>query len=582
MQDNDNRPDAEGVGGDVAAFLLDQRRILELVAAEEPMVECLETICRTIPSKITGARGCILLANKSGTLFEIIIAPDLPEDFGTALQDAPINDSKIGTCGEAVFRGVRVVCSNISDSEGRWSIPWRSLCLANGIRACVSQPILGPAKEVVGSFMLCLPEARSPTDWETRAVDFGCYVAAIVIASHHSRKSLHEGEQRLGQVFESAMDYAILAMDPEGIVTLWSPGAEALFGWGATEAIGRHFSFIFTEEDRHEGRPEQEIDTALRTGAAEDERWKKRKDGSQFFASGIVRPVFNREGKHTGFTKICRDRTERKERQEAQLEKERLRDEMTKVLESRVEERTSELREALRDLTSEAAERRKLEVEREKLLQRLVTSREEERSRIAMVLNENLSQHMVALKMRMERLTKLPGKSGPGEDDNWSDLSDLSREVESFITAVQAQAWALRPPELDHLGLEVAIRNYASIWMSETSIAVDLKTDGWDDFRMSSDVEIALYRVVQESLANVARHARSRRVRIVLEHDPSIVVRIEDEGVGFSPDDVGEGLGLLEMRERISLLGGDLLVDSCPEKGTIVTARLPRAICERK
>jgi PAS domain S-box-containing protein len=115
-------------------------------------------------------------------------------------------------------------------------------------------------------------------------------------------------DELLRLVFESARDYAIFSIDPEGRVTSWNAGAERLLGYTAGEIIGQSATAIFTPEDRAAGVAQEECRRALATGRAEDDRWQQRKDGSRFFASGLTMPLADRR---LGFVKILRDRTER-------------------------------------------------------------------------------------------------------------------------------------------------------------------------------------------------------------------------------------------------------------------------------
>src|SRR5689334_11272483 len=114
-------------------------------------------------------------------------------------------------------------------------------------------------------------------------------------------------DELLRLVIESAHDYAIFSMDSEGLVTSWNSGAERLTGWSAEEIVGRTADVIFTPEDRADGGPEQEREQAFATGRAEDERWQQRKDGTRFWASGLMMQL---EDRSQGVTKILRDRTE--------------------------------------------------------------------------------------------------------------------------------------------------------------------------------------------------------------------------------------------------------------------------------
>jgi len=130
-------------------------------------------------------------------------------------------------------------------------------------------------------------------------------------------KHIPEGEQWLRMLIDSAEDYAIFAVSPDGKITSWNRGAEKVFGYRAEEIIGREFSVIFTAEDKENGVPKREIDRAQQAGYSPDERWHVRKDGSQFFVSGSVRPLKDTEGRTIGFLKVAHDITEqrRKERE---------------------------------------------------------------------------------------------------------------------------------------------------------------------------------------------------------------------------------------------------------------------------
>lgn len=129
---------------------------------------------------------------------------------------------------------------------------------------------------------------------------------------------IRESEQRYRLIVENAKDYAIFTTDPDGVVTGWPPGAEAVFGWTESEALGRNASFIFTHEDRMNGVPEQELERARQREWAPDVRWHLHKDGHQVFIDGVVRPIQN-GGRIQGFLKMGQDVTQRR-RHEIALE----------------------------------------------------------------------------------------------------------------------------------------------------------------------------------------------------------------------------------------------------------------------
>src|ERR1700730_5391879 len=124
--------------------------------------------------------------------------------------------------------------------------------------------------------------------------------------------ALRRSEERFRLLVEGAKDYAIFMLDPEGRVATWNSGAERIKGYCASEIIGRHFSSFYTEEDIHDGRPQRLLKQAARDGRIEDEGWRVRKDGSQFWASVTITAVRDATGKLIGFGKVTRDLTERR------------------------------------------------------------------------------------------------------------------------------------------------------------------------------------------------------------------------------------------------------------------------------
>jgi signal transduction histidine kinase len=139
---------------------------------------------------------------------------------------------------------------------------------------------------------------------------------------------------------------------------------------------------------------------------------------------------------------------------------------------------------------------------------------------------------------------------------------------------VRRIAVELRPKALDDFGLVPALERLRDTFAEQTGMRVDLETRLRE--RLPADVETALYRIVQEALTNIVKHAQASSVSIVLARQAGLVTAlIEDDGRGFGRDGGGEGLGLLGMRERLALLGGKLKVESSPGAGTTIVAEVP-------
>jgi PAS domain S-box-containing protein len=137
-----------------------------------------------------------------------------------------------------------------------------------------------------------------------------------ITAKREQETALFDSEQRFRMLVQGVRDYAIYMLDETGKVTNWNSGAEAIKGYTADEIVGQHFSRFYTDEDRARGEPQFALETALREGKYEREAWRVRKDGTPFWASVVLDPIYDENGKHVGFAKITRDITERKKAEE--------------------------------------------------------------------------------------------------------------------------------------------------------------------------------------------------------------------------------------------------------------------------
>lgn len=223
------------------------------------------------------------------------------------------------------------------------------------------------------------------------------------------------------------------------------------------------------------------------------------------------------------------------------------------------------------------AKRRAAEEARTQLLRRLVAAQEDERSRLSRELHDKMGQHLSALALNLE----LHKKSVPQAPDG-GQLDRLSELAEKLSQEVRDLAWELRPPELDQLGLKDALACYAEQWSRRSHIPVDFVSTGEAHGRLIPEAETALYRVCQEALTNVVRHAGASGVTLVLERSPEqMVLVVEDDGRGFDVDARAGGpggrrrLGMLGMKERVEFAGGSLSVESSAQTGTTVVARVP-------
>lgn len=217
--------------------------------------------------------------------------------------------------------------------------------------------------------------------------------------------------------------------------------------------------------------------------------------------------------------------------------------------------------------------------QRHRRAQRLLArAQDEERRRLARELHDGMAQHLAGLSIGLRALEP-PLAAADGGLPRLRALEALADEIGAEIHRVAA---ALRPVALDDLGLAAALATYVDEWSQRYGVEVDLAL-GCRARRLIPDLETAVYRIVQESLANVAKHAHAARVRVVVEEgEREVRVLVEDDGAGFDVDAVrtralssGSHVGLIGLEERGALLDGTVSIESTPGRGTRVSARLP-------
>jgi PAS domain S-box-containing protein len=211
-----------------------------------------------------------------------------------------------------------------------------------------------------------------------------------------------------------------------------------------------------------------------------------------------------------------------------------------------------------------------------KLAARLVSIREEERTRISREVHDELGQSLTAVKMDLAWLAgRLPREKGQMLDQMKERIRSTRQLAERLIQAVRRISTELRPGVLD-LGLGAAVEWQAQEFQARSGIQCKVRLPSQEVF--APDAATALFRIFQETLTNVARHAKATRVEVVLQKQRDrLVLQIRDNGRGFDQADpsLSKSLGLLGMRERAAILGGEVNISSAPRKGTTVTASIP-------
>lgn len=351
-----------------------------------------------------------------------------------------------------------------------------------------------------------------------------------------------EAEERFQRMAASVTD-AIVEIDDRACITFWNAAAERLFGFSPSEALGRPLHSLIAPQEHLEAFTKG-FDSFRGTGQGPlvgtvTEIEALRRDGTRFPVEVSVSAA--RHDDTWGAVGIVRDISERKRAEE-------------------------ELRENL-DLL------RRTDAERRRLLERLVGGQEEERRSLASDIYDGPLDKLSALGLRLSALRKLCSESAQLET-----IAQLEGILEQTIGSLRHLVFELLPPALERDGLAVALRVYLDEAANEAGFDYHLENDLVDE--PPPETRTILYRIAQEALNNVRKHARATRVDVLLEpREGGFFVRVQDDGTGFAPEEAAATLtgavGLTAMRERADMAGGWWRVESAPGRGTTVEFWLP-------
>jgi PAS domain S-box-containing protein len=372
----------------------------------------------------------------------------------------------------------------------------------------------------------------------------------------------------LAAIVDSSDD-AIVSKTLEGVITSWNAGAERLFGYTAKEAIGRHISMIIPSDRLDE---ETSILARLRQGDRIDhfDTVRLRKDGTALDVSLSISPVRNSTGKVIGASKIVRDVTGRKRVERELHESEQRFRTLADALDTQVQFRTQELRRRNAEILQQSDQLRDLSG-------RLMRTQDEERRRIARELHDSAGQNLAALGMTLTGLENDAKRDPARLSKSIKDAQDL---IQVLTQEIRTTSYLLHPPTLDESGLLSALRWYTDGLAERSGLSIELNIP--DELeRLVPEVELTIFRLVQECLTNVHRHSGSQTAVIRIAREPDkIYVEVQDHGKGMSQERLAEiqsqgvGVGIRGMRERVRQSQGELTIDS-NALGTKITAIFP-------
>ncbi len=369
---------------------------------------------------------------------------------------------------------------------------------------------------------------------EGGAVEYVIRTGVDVTDRETAQEQVRDSDAAVRTLLETAPD-AVMAHDAQGRILFVNAAAEAMFGYRRKELIGQPLAMLLPERfrQRHAGYVANFfLKPAIRPMGSGLDLFGLRKDGSEFPAD-IGLSYFRTKGGLLGVTFVA-DITARKKNQATMLQNQK----------------------ELQSLTA-----------------RLLSLQEAGDRDLARELHDDLSQKLAALGMEVSTLLQ---PSGP--PDSLPDrVRALSVRINDLAEGVHALSRRLHPAVLDELGLEAALREECVAFSTQAGIPCEVQSRGVP-ISLPEDVSLCLYRVAQESLRNIAKHAEATKVRVAISGEKArIGLRVEDTGDGFDLKEAKGrgGLGLISMEERVRLLNGKFTIESQPGEGTTVEVFLP-------
>ena len=533
------RPTPESAEGGTS--LNGERHVLELIATGAGLHDVLDALCRVIDEQ-SGLMSALFLLDRDARQLTLVAAPHVPDAWRRAVRSIAVSPTAT-SCGAAVHRREQVIVADVPASP--LFAAWRDVARAERIGAAWSTPFFSGNGDVLGTFAVIGHESGAPTDAQLRLVDRATHLASIAVERHQTEESLRESERRLRIVLD-ALPVGVVVVNPAGDIILSNPASRRIWSEvipSGPERWSRSKGWL--HDSGKEVEPGDWASARVLTSGESSINEVidiEAFDGIRKVIQNSAVPIRDAGGQITGAVVVNED------------------------ISARIA--------AERDLHNSLKQMRAV-------TGRLMRAQDDERRRIAQMLHETTAQDLAVLKMHLARLTR--SDAGWSEDDRAA-LTESVDLAERSIRGVRTLSYLLHPPFLDDAGLVSALRWYAAGFAERSDIAVHLDLPAAFE-RLPQEVETALFRVVQEALINIHRHAESPSAEIRLRIEGArLTLSIEDRGRGMPAELVaqlprgagGFGVGVAGMRERLEQLGGTLDIESSG-RGTVVRAQVPIA-----
>jgi PAS domain S-box-containing protein len=512
------------------ALVNSEHRVLERIASGAPLGEILETLVRLVEEQAQGMRCAVLLVDVEQQRLRFAAAPNIPTDYKAGIDPFLRIAPNMGACGTAAFLR-KPVYTKDTGIDALWE-DCRDIAVRNGLRAIWSTPIISDDNGVLGTFAMYYGEPRLPSTDHIQLIDMATQMARVAIEARRD-------EELLRTIFKSAPS-GMAITDLAGNIVRVNPAFARLVGYTEAELLGRTIADLTHEDDTPQDTTLiDELLCGKREHFVIDKR-HRRKDGKVIWGHHTVVLLRGSVDEPSYIVALVENITERKQAQD--------------------------------ELQRSAAELQALSL-------RLVEVQESERRELSRELHDRIGRNLTALGINLEILRTQ--SAGDQFAIFQSRLQDSKALVESTADAIQDVMTELHPPMLDEHGLRCALDWYAKEFANRTGISAAVQGDGLT-VRGSPQADTAFFRIAQEALNNVAKHARATHIDIGLEHSATErIMSVLDNGSGIdalpsSTKRSNGGRGMAAMRERARAVGGQLEVHAIPGGGTRVVVRIPR------
>ena len=528
-----------------ARLLENQNSVLELMARGAPLQQVLDVLIGAIQRESPGMLGSVLLLDSDGLHVQHGAAPDLPESYTSRIDGQEIGP-KAGSCGTAAFRREPVIVEDIA-ADPLWEL-YRDLALRHGLRACWSTPIFDRERNVLGTFAMYFRTPHRPDAEHQHLIGICTHIASIAIVKDRNEEEIRRRETQLIE----AQHIAALGSYEWDVRTNQVRRSDELcriFGITPHEFEPTYQGYLNRVHPGERNRTKSIIDKAFHELQPFDfEERIVRPDGAVRILHSQGRWTLDANRQPIKLVGICQDITERR------LADQRLRDANTALAE-------------------ELRERTRAQQEIHALSAKLINAQEEERSRLARELHDDVSQEIAALSIAATNLIESIDQSGP---QTRFQSERIQQRLVLLGESIRRLSHNLHPAVLDYCDLSAAVQSYCSEFSALTAMTVQFKVDGNFE-NLPKTVVLCLYRVVQEALQNVVKHAHVNRAEVLLTRSATaITLTVSDQGVGMDSSEAPRsGLGLVSVKERTRLVNGTVHIDSRAGFGTAVTVSVP-------